>query len=61
MKSNKEHQFDISLLDSLVCPKTKKPLSYDKKRNVLISKKANLAYPIKNGIPIMLIKKAKKL
>tara|TARA_Y100000590_G_scaffold346565_1_gene396893 strand:- start:134 stop:319 length:186 start_codon:yes stop_codon:yes gene_type:complete len=61
MKAIKEYQFDISLLNSLVCPKTKKPLTYDKKRNVLISKKAKLAYPIKNGIPIMLTKKAKKL
>ena len=61
MKATKEQKFDISLLNSLVCPKTKKPLTYDKKRNVLISKRAKLAYPIKNGIPIMLTKKAKKL
>ncbi len=45
----------------LVCPKTKGPLIYDKKKQVLISKKAGLAYPIEDGIPIMLIEKARKL
>jgi len=53
--------FDLKLLKSLVCPKTKSFLSYNKKTNELISKKAKLGYPIKNGIPIMIIKKARKL
>jgi hypothetical protein len=45
----------------LVCPKTKGPLIYDKKKQELISKKAGLAYPIKDGMPIMLIEKARKV
>ncbi len=49
------------LLKMLVCPKTKGPLIYDKKKQELISKKAGLAYPIKDGMPIMLIEKARKV
>ena len=49
------------LLEILICPKTKGPLIYDKKNQELISKKAALAYPIEDGIPIMLIKKARKI
>jgi|TARA_B100000795_G_C22620215_1_gene368568 uncharacterized protein YbaR (Trm112 family) len=45
---------DKDLLKILVCPVTKGPLIYDKKNNELISKSAKLAYPIKDGIPIML-------
>ena len=50
-----------SLLEILVCPITKQPLRYDKKANELISTKANLAFPIRNGIPIMLIEEAREL
>ena len=50
-----------NLLKILICPKTKGPLTYDKKKQELISKKANLAYPIENGIPIMIIEKARKI
>tara|TARA_B100000686_G_C16369772_1_gene751959 strand:- start:546 stop:728 length:183 start_codon:yes stop_codon:yes gene_type:complete len=60
MKTKKK-LFNKKLLDVLVCPKTKTKLTYDKKNNRLISKKAGLAYLIKNGIPIMIIEKAKKL
>ena len=49
------------LLKILICPKTKGPLIYNKKKQELISKKAGLAYPIKDGIPIMLIEKARKI
>ena len=49
------------LLKILICPKTKGPLTYNKKNQELISKKANLAYPVENGIPIMIIEKAKKI
>ncbi len=49
------------LLKILICPKTKGPLIYDNKKNELISKKAGLAYPIENGIPIMIIEKARKI
>jgi len=49
------------LLKILVCPKTKGELIYDKKKQELISKKAGLAYPIEDGIPVMLIEKARKI
>ena len=49
------------LLKILICPKTKGPLIYDKKNEELVSKKAGLAYPVENGIPIMLIEKARKI
>lgn len=49
------------LLDILVCPVTKAPLVYDKEKQELVSKSANLAYPVKNGIPIMLPEEARKL
>jgi len=52
---------DPKLLEVLVCPLTKTPLIYDRKNQELISKKAGLAFPIKNGIPIMLAEKARKL
>tara|TARA_B100001013_G_scaffold287212_1_gene187027 strand:- start:222 stop:389 length:168 start_codon:yes stop_codon:yes gene_type:complete len=50
-----------NLLKILICPKTKGSLIYDRKNQELISKKAGLAYPIENGIPIMLIEKARKI
>ena len=49
------------LLDILVCPLTKGPLTYDQTTNELISKSANLAYPINNGIPVMLPSEARDL
>jgi len=52
---------DKKLLDILVCPVTKGPLKYDKKNNELISKSAKLAYPIKDGIPVMLEQEARAL
>ena len=57
----KKISMDKKLLNILVCPKTKGPLKYDKKKNELISKKGNLAYPIKDGIPIMLVEEARKI
>lgn len=45
---------DKKLLEILVCPVTKGPLHYDKKNQELISKSARLAYPIRDGIPVML-------
>lgn len=50
-----------NLLNILVCPVTKGKLIYDEKNNELISQDANLAYPIKDGIPIMLKEKARNL
>lgn len=52
---------DAKLLEILVCPVTKGPLIYDKKANELISKSARLAYPIRDGIPVMLEDEARKL
>ena len=52
---------DAKLLQILVCPVTKGPLTYNKDTNELISKSAGLAYPIKDGIPVMLEDEARKL
>lgn len=52
---------DSKLLDILVCPITKGPLIYDKKNQELISKSARLAYPIRDGIPVMLEEEARQL
>jgi len=52
---------DKKLLDILVCPVTKGPLIYDKKNQELISKSARLAYPIRDGIPVMLEDEARAL
>lgn len=49
------------LLDLLVCPLTKGRLSYDRSRNELISDGARLAYPIRDGVPIMLVSEARKI
>lgn len=52
---------DKRLLEILACPVTKGPLIYDKERQELISKAARLAYPIKNGVPVMLEEEAREL
>ena len=52
---------DTKLLEILVCPVTKGPLVYDRERQELISKAARLAYPIRDGIPVMLEEEARKL
>lgn len=52
---------DAKLLEILVCPVTKGPLTYDRQRQELISKSARLAYPIRDGIPVMLEDEARKL
>lgn len=53
--------FDRRMLEALVCPETRAPLSYDAEAQELISKAAHLAYPIRDGIPIMLVDEARKL
>ena len=55
------NKIDKDLLDILVCPVTKDKLLLDEENNELISKKANLAYPIRDGITIMLPEEARKL
>jgi len=52
---------DPKLLEILVCPLTKAPLRYDRAAGELISEEAGLAYPIRDGIPIMLIDEARPL
>lgn len=52
---------DPKLLELLVCPLTKAQLTYDAARGELVSKAARLAYPIRNGIPIMLLSEARPL
>lgn len=52
---------DRRLLEILVCPVTKGPLVFDRDRQELISKQAGLAYPIRNGVPIMLANEAREL
>ena len=52
---------DRKLLEILVCPLTKGPLRYDPAAQELISDQARLAYPIRDGIPIMLVDEARKL
>ena len=52
---------DPKLLEILVCPVTKGPLEYDAERQELISRSARLAYPIREGIPIMLAEEARRL
>ena len=54
-------EIDPKLLEILVCPLTKETLSWDKENNELISKKAGLAYQVKDGIPIMLPDEARKI
>ena len=52
---------DPKLLEILVCPMTKGPLRYDREARELVSEKAKLAYPIRDGIPIMLVDEARDL
>jgi uncharacterized protein YbaR (Trm112 family) len=57
----KSAEVDPKLLEVLVCPLTKGPLTYDRETQELISAQASLAYPIRDGIPIMLIDEARSL
>jgi uncharacterized protein YbaR (Trm112 family) len=52
---------DTALLELLVCPVTKGPLTYDREKQELISKSARLAYPIRDGIPVLLENEARPL
>ena len=53
--------FDRRMLETLICPRTQTTLEYDADRQELVSRSANLAYPIRNGIPIMLVDEARVL
>lgn len=58
---SQQAEVDRKLLDRLVCPLTKGPLIYDREKQELISKQAKLAYPIRDGIPIMLVDEARPI
>jgi len=55
------YRVDPKLLEILVCPLTKGPLDYDATAQELISKSAGLAFPVRDGIPIMLIDEAREI
>lgn len=59
--TDKQNHVDRKLLEILVCPVCKGPLTYDVDAQELISKQAGLAYPIRDGIPIMLESEAREL
>tara|TARA_B100000315_G_scaffold224328_1_gene229769 strand:- start:437 stop:628 length:192 start_codon:yes stop_codon:yes gene_type:complete len=59
--TKKKGLFDKSLLKIIVCPVSKKPLQWDSKKNELISKTTGLAYPVVDGIPVLIKEKARKL
>jgi uncharacterized protein YbaR (Trm112 family) len=52
---------DPKLLEILVCPQTRTPLRYDREHQELVSERARLAYPVRDGVPIMLIDEAREL
>ncbi|WP_299722135.1 Trm112 family protein [uncultured Tateyamaria sp.] len=52
---------DRRMLEALICPQTHATLRYDAEAQELISESANLAYPIRNGIPVMLVDEARKI
>ncbi|MDQ2090441.1 Trm112 family protein [Marimonas arenosa] len=53
--------FDRHMLEALICPQSHGALEYDADRQELISKSAGLAYPIRDGIPVMLVDEARRL
>ncbi len=55
------HMMDMALLDVLVCPVTRTDLIYDAEAQELISEAAGVAYPIRDGVPVMLIEEARVL
>ena len=56
-----EPGFDRRMLEALVCPETRATLEYDAEKQELISRGAGLAFPIRNGIPVMLVDEARAL
>lgn len=57
----KNQTINVKLFEILVCPLTKGPLTYNSEKNELISVRAKLAYPVRDGVPIMLIDEARSL
>ena len=58
---NYHHVMDTKLLELLVCPVTTGPLTYDREKQELISRSARLAYPVRDGLPVMLENEARTL
>ena len=61
MTQSLQNDVDPRLLEVLVCPISHGPLDYDRQKGELISRKAGLAYPIRDGVPIMLAEEARTL
>jgi uncharacterized protein YbaR (Trm112 family) len=61
MTDTPEPLFDRRMLEALICPQTHTTLEYDAERQELVSRNANLAFPIRHGIPILLIDEARSL
>ncbi|MFN3318609.1 MAG: Trm112 family protein [Allorhizobium sp.] len=61
MADNRTSLVDPKMLELLVCPLTQGTLKWDREKNELVSEKGRLAYPIRDGIPIMLVSEARKL
>jgi len=58
---SKQPQFDRRMLEALVCPKTHATLVYDAEKQELVSRSANLAFPVRNGIPVLLEDEARQI
>jgi hypothetical protein len=58
---SQQPEFDRRMLEALICPEAQTGLRYDAERQELISKEAGLAYPIRDGIPVMLVSEARRL
>lgn len=56
-----ETEFDPKMLEALVCPVTQTTLSYEAEKQELVSNAAKMAFPVRNGIPIMLVDEARRL
>lgn len=61
MNEPSETKFDRRMIEVLVCPVTQTQLTYDAEKQELLSKAANLAFPIRGGIPVMLVDEARKI
>ncbi|MEH6791764.1 Trm112 family protein [Parasphingorhabdus sp.] len=59
--NDRKRNIDPELLEILVCPMTRTPLIHDADKGELVSEAAGLAYPIRNGVPVMLVEEARKL
>ena len=55
------HTFDPKMLEALVCPETRNRLKYDAEKQELVSENAGLAFPIRGGIPVMLVDEARRI